>query len=123
MNIRPLRDHRGVIQGAINCFQDISQQKRIEAEVNCKSKDLEDFFENSAIGLHIVSAAGIILRANKAELELLGYPADEYVGRHIAEFHADAPVIGDILDRLSCGESLIAIPPACAHGMARSSMC
>ncbi|MFQ6241946.1 PAS domain S-box protein [Sinorhizobium meliloti] len=110
VNIRPLRDHRGAIQGAINCFQDISQQKRIEAEVIRKSKDLEDFFENSAIGLHIVSAAGIILRANKAELELLGYPADEYVGRHIAEFHADPPVIGDILDRLSCGEKLDRYP-------------
>jgi PAS domain S-box-containing protein len=110
VNIRPLRDHRGEIQGAINCFQDISQQKQIEAEVSRKSKDLEDFFENSAIGLHIVSAAGIILRANKAELELLGYPADEYVGRHIAEFHADPPVIGDILDRLSCGEKLDRYP-------------
>lgn len=110
VNIRPLRDHRGAIQGAINCFQDISQQKRIEAEVNRKSRDLEDFFGNSAIGLHIVSAAGIILRANKAELELLGYPADEYVGRHIAEFHADAPVIGDILHRLSCGEKLDRYP-------------
>lgn len=110
VNIRPLRDHRGAIQGAVNCFQDISQQKRIEAEVNRKSKDLEDFFENSAIGLHIVSAAGIILRANKAELELLGYPADEYIGRHIAEFHTDAPVIGDILNRLSCGEKLDRYP-------------
>ena len=27
VNIRPLRDHRGTIQGAINCFQDISASK------------------------------------------------------------------------------------------------
>ena len=26
----------------------------------------------------------------------LGYTRDEYVGRHIAEFHADPPVIADI---------------------------
>ena len=110
VNIRPLRDHRGHIQGAINSFQDISAHKTVEEEARRKSKDLEDFFENSAIGLHIVSGEGIILRANKAELDLLGYAADEYIGRHVAEFHADAPVIGDILKKLSCDEKLDRYP-------------
>lgn len=73
-------------------------------------EELEDFFENSAVGLHIVSGEGIILRANKAELDLLGYGAEEYIGRHVAEFHEDAPVIGDILQRLSCGEKLDRYP-------------
>ncbi len=75
-----------------------------------KSADLEDFFENSAVGLHIVSGEGIILRANKAELALLGYTAEEYIGRRIADFHADAPVIDDILHKLGSGESLDAYP-------------
>jgi PAS domain S-box-containing protein len=94
VNIRPLKDHRAEIQGAINCFQDISARKAIEDQLRQSHLALEDFFENSAVGLHIVSGDGIIQRANKAELELLGYTAEEYVGRHIAEFHADAPVIG-----------------------------
>ena len=110
VNISPLRDHEGKIQGAINCFQDISEHKLMEDAVRNKSADLEDFFENSAIGLHIVAGNGIIQRANKAELALLGYAADEYVGRHIAEFHADAPVIGEILQKLSCGERLDRYP-------------
>jgi PAS domain S-box-containing protein len=110
VNIRALRDHHGRIQGAINCFQDITAQKMMEDEVRHKNSELEDFFENSAVGLHIVSSQGVILRANKAELELLGYTAEEYVGRHIAEFHADAPVINDILDRLSCGRKLDRYP-------------
>lgn len=110
VNIRPLRDRLGRIEGAINCLQDVSAQLALEVELRSKGADLEDFFENSAIGLHIVSGEGIILRANKAELSLLGYRADEYVGRHIAEFHADRPVIGDILKRLSCGEKLDRYP-------------
>lgn len=110
VNIRALRDHYGRVQGAINCFQDITAHKKIEEELRRKNQDLEDFFENSAIGLHLVSAEGIILRANKAELDLLGYSKEEYVGRHIADFHADAPVIGDILQRLSCGEKLERYP-------------
>jgi PAS domain S-box-containing protein len=93
VNIRALRNRHGAIQGAINCFQDISEHKALEAEILRKNNDLEDFFENSAVGLHIVSGDGIILRANRAELEMLGYSADEYVGRHIAEFQDRKSVV------------------------------
>jgi PAS domain S-box-containing protein len=110
LNIRALRDQAGRIQGAINCFQDITGRKQVEEEVRRETQDLEDFFDNGAVGLHIVSGEGIILRANKAELDLLGYRREEYIGRHVAEFHVDAPVIGDILHRLSCGEPLDRYP-------------
>jgi PAS domain S-box-containing protein len=68
--------------------------------------ELEDFFENGTVGLHLVAADGTIIKANKADFEPLGYTAQEYVGRSITEFHADAPVIADILARLSRGERL-----------------
>ncbi len=110
VNIQALRDRDGKIQGAINCFQDISAHKAMEEALRRKNKDLEDFFENSAVGLHIVSGDGIIVRANRAELELLGYSAEEYIGRHIMEFHVDPPTIDDILRRLSCGEKLDRYP-------------
>src|SRR3979409_756952 len=55
--------------------------------------DFEDFFENCQLALHPVGGDVTILRANKAELELLGYSADEYLGRHIADFHADQSAI------------------------------
>jgi PAS domain S-box-containing protein len=106
VNIQALHGHDGKIQGAINCFQDITAHKQLEAEVLRKNEDLEDFFENAAIGLHIVDSNGIIVRANRAELDMLGYEADEYVGRSITDFHVDDQVIGDILGRLSCGEKL-----------------
>ena len=68
--------------------------------------DYEDFFENGGIPLHVVGADGTILRANGAELELLGYAEEEYVGRPIADFHVDADAIFDILTRLKRGEKL-----------------
>ncbi|WP_039011770.1 PAS domain S-box protein [Pseudomonas brassicacearum] len=110
MNIRALRDRQGGVQGVINCFQDVSAHHAMAEELRRKSDDLEDFFENSAVGLHIVSGEGIILRANKAELTLLGYSADEYIGRHITEFHLDEPVIGDILTKLGSGDCLESYP-------------
>ncbi|RWL10030.1 MAG: PAS domain S-box protein [Mesorhizobium sp.] len=72
--------------------------------------DYQDFFENGAIALHLVNADGIILHANKAELDLLGYPAEQYVGRHIAEFYPDRDAIEDILTRLASGEKIERYP-------------
>src|ERR1051325_894961 len=58
---------------------------------------LRDFVETSTIGLHWVGADGTILWANQAELDLLGYTREEYIGRNISEFHADEDVINNIL--------------------------
>jgi len=71
-----------------------------------ESQDFIDLFENGAIGLHFVGPDGIILNANQAELDFLGYSRAEYIGHHIAEFHVDASVIADILERLSRKEIL-----------------
>ena len=82
--------------------------------------DLADFFENAAIPLHWVGANGIVLRANRAELEFLGYSAEEYVGRNIADFHADSDVICGILDRLTRGDTLRDEPARMRAGSSRS---
>jgi PAS domain S-box-containing protein len=74
------------------------------------SSEVEDFFENGAMALHIVGRDGTILRANKAELDLLGYEASEYVGHHIADFHDDKEAIQDILKRLAHGEKIDRYP-------------
>jgi PAS domain S-box-containing protein len=110
VNIRPLFDADGGIQGAINCFHDISPRKAIERELASSSTQLEDFFENSVVAMHIVDDGGIVVRANRAELDMLGYREDEYIGCPITDFHADAPVIADILERLGRGEVLADYP-------------
>ena len=72
--------------------------------------DLEDFFENGAVALHLVGSDGTILKANKAELDLLGYEEHEYVGRQIADFHDDEETIAEILARLTRGEKIDKFP-------------
>src|SRR5262249_10291335 len=62
--------------------------------------------DSAALRLHWISPEGIILRANQAALRLLGYTRDEYLGHHIAEFHADQQASADILRRLHAGEAL-----------------
>src|SRR3712207_2807129 len=79
-------------------------------ELRRRERELSDFIENASVGLHWVGSDGTILRANQAELDLLGYTREEYIGRHIAEFHADEEVINDILARLTRGECLDKYP-------------
>ena len=109
-SVEPLFDEGGAPVGAVSCFQDVTELRRASEELEHSKDDLEDFFENGAVGLHVVGSDGKILRANKAELDMLGYSADEYIGRDIADFHADEPVIGDILNRLGKGEKLDRYP-------------
>jgi PAS domain S-box-containing protein len=77
----------------------------LEARERSES-ELRDFFENSSVGLHWTGPDGIILRANQTELDMLGYSKEEYVGRHIADFHTDKQLIEDTLRRLAAGETL-----------------
>jgi PAS domain S-box-containing protein len=102
----PVRDEQGRVQMAISIFRDITEELRAEKALRRSEQELADFFENASVGLHWVGPDGTILRANQAELDLLGYAREEYVGHNIAEFHADDQAIGDILKRLTCGETL-----------------
>jgi PAS domain S-box-containing protein len=86
---------------------DLVERTRNEMALRRSEHELRDFLENASVGIHWVGPDGVIIWANQAELDLLGYSKEEYVGRHIAEFHVDAPVIGDILRRLTGRETLI----------------
>jgi PAS domain S-box-containing protein len=70
----------------------------------------EAFFESSIVPMRSLDASGIILRANQAELEFLGYTRDEYVGRDIAAFHEDPASTAEMIARLARGEQLVKQP-------------
>lgn len=77
-----------------------------EKQLRHQYEKLTDFVENGAVCLHWVGPDGTILWANKAEMHSLGYSPEDYVGQHIAQFHADEDVINDILCRLTANETL-----------------
>ena len=47
---------------------------------------ISDFMENAPIGMNWVDGAGTILWANRAELEILGYDPEEYMGQNLMDF-------------------------------------
>jgi len=103
----PVKDAQGQILRWFGTNTDVTEQIEAEKALRRSEKQLNDFFDTATLGLHWVGADGTILRANQAELDLLGYTAEEYIGRPIAEFHVDAPIIEDILSRLCNNEKLI----------------
>ena len=102
----PLHDASGKVVGAVNMLVDITERKKAEETLRRAEQELRDFVENASIGMHWVGPDGTILWANRTEMEMLGVTHDEYIGRHIAEFHADPAAIEDILRRLNDGEML-----------------
>lgn len=101
--------------------EEIVLRRRAE-ELARKSKlELADFCENAPVPLHWLGPDGTILWANQAELDLLGYAREEYVGHSVVEFHADRETADDFLRRLSANETLHDFPArlTCRDGSVR----
>ena len=87
-------------------LHDISERKRAELRLKQSQQELKDFVESAVIGLRWIAPDGIIVWANQAELNLLGYQEVDYVNRHFREFHEDSWVADDIIKRFQGGEEL-----------------
>jgi PAS domain S-box-containing protein len=102
----PAATDRLMLGVAANQAAIVLQQHRSDARIRRSEQELTDFFDNATVGLHSAGPDGTILRVNRAELTMLGYSADEYIGHRIAEFHVDGRVIEGILRRLRAGENV-----------------
>ena len=91
-------------QKAMALEREVERRSRAEAALIQRERELADFVENAAEGLHRIAGDGTIVWANAAELDMLGYERHEYVGHHIAEFYVERTVIETILEKLAAGE-------------------
>jgi PAS domain-containing protein len=60
----------------------LEPQLEAEAALRRSQMELADFFDNATIGLNWIGADGVVQRANRAQLAMLGYAASDYVGGH-----------------------------------------
>ncbi|WP_292934844.1 ATP-binding protein [Noviherbaspirillum sp.] len=105
--------HRAIatLQQKSNALEsEVARRKETEHALQRREQELSDFLENALEGMHRVGPDGTILWANRTELELLGYAPEEFIGHHIAEFHADREAIDDICSKLRSGETLYDYP-------------
>lgn len=100
----------GQISGAVNVFREISERKRIEAELERHRRNLEELVQQrtseliqtearashildaSADGLYGIDRAGIVTFMNPAGCAILGYTPEQVVGRlaHTLFHHSKA---------------------------------
>ncbi len=104
--VKPLLNPEGAIVGVVGLAVDVSDRERAFAQAHRRALELEDFVEHTPVGIRWTGPDGTILRANQAELEMLGYRSEEYVGKDVAAFHVDPEVAADTLRRLRAGEPL-----------------
>lgn len=102
----PDRGYDGKVLGVVLQVRDITFQKQHEQLLIQNQEEVKDYIENAAIGLHWVNEDGIIIWANQAELDMMGYEKEEYIGQPISNFHASSEAINDILIQLKNKQSL-----------------
>jgi PAS domain S-box-containing protein len=93
MHIEPIKDHNGIVRGAINCFHDVTDRVRAEELVRQKDQRLAATYELAEIGIAEVNADGELARVNAHLAALLGYPEEELLGRSIFD-----PALTDTAD-------------------------
>ncbi|WP_286752199.1 MULTISPECIES: PAS domain S-box protein [Sphingobacterium] len=84
----------------------IERLEKENRDLKQRVSELSEFIEKASISLHWVNSDGIIIWANQAELDLLGYTYSEYIGQPIKNYHADQNTINDILSKLANNERI-----------------
>jgi PAS domain S-box-containing protein len=65
---------------------DVREQRRAERALKRSESTFRDLFDDAPVAYHELDTAGRVLRVNKTELALLGYTAEEMIGRPIWDF-------------------------------------
>jgi PAS domain S-box-containing protein len=100
----------GLLEAAANLGKQLGQfatRRRALRELAHREAELADLFDHAPVPMHASDAHGRIVRANAAELALLGYEAEAYVGRRVADLHVDPALAARMLERLRAGESVV----------------
>jgi len=87
------------------------QTRANDGEADLRSPELAPYWLSAIIesaddAVISKTLEGVITSWNRGAKRIFGYTREEYVGHHIAEFHADREVIEDILARLTRDETL-----------------
>jgi PAS domain S-box-containing protein len=120
VNVVPFRDSQGAIIGAISCWRDITQRKRIEEALRSSEAKFSTAFDHSPLALTVTTLKdGRLIEVNSAFERLSGYSREEALGHTPEELRLwiDLEQKAEGLKHLRLGDH---IPPAEARFRTRS---
>jgi PAS domain S-box-containing protein len=86
VNIDPLRNAKGELVGAVNCFLDVTERKRVDEALErsrLRAREHEQLlaatYEHAAIGISEIAPDGSFLRVNEAICAISGYSREEHM--------------------------------------------
>lgn len=99
--IEPFQGEEGS-SGGILLLEDVTEQARIQSEMEDSEKQLAHVIESSPDPMLVIDASGKVLQWNRAMVEMTGYPAEEMVGKSNYEygrvFYGEArPILVDLI--------------------------
>lgn len=90
VNIDPLRNAEGEVVGAVNCFLDVTERKRIDAALERsrlhtreQEQRLAATYEHAAIGISEIAPDGHFLRVNEAICAITGYDREHLLANKL----------------------------------------
>jgi PAS domain S-box-containing protein len=75
-----------------------------------QNEKLTDFIADSPIPINLINGSGIIIWANQEELDFLGYREEEYIGKHLSNFHASNEMLETIISKQLKNEKVVNCP-------------
>ncbi|MBN1104656.1 MAG: PAS domain S-box protein [Deltaproteobacteria bacterium] len=93
----------------VSFLTDVTERIRREEALKASEERYRDLYDNAPVGYHEIDTDGRITRVNRTELDMMGYTAQEVVGRYMWEFVAEEEAGSRLRAKLS-GEVPVGIP-------------
>ena len=84
-------------------------RESVDTALAISQQGISDFMQNALIGIHWVDQDGIVVWANRSELEMLGYQSEEYIGQALHDFHVDQAAASCAFKQLLNDEPVIGL--------------
>lgn len=79
-NVDPVLDDDGVPVGTVNCFQDLSEHKRMEDALRERDQRLSATYDHVDVGIAEADETGKIVRVNETMCRIAGFSREEMLG-------------------------------------------
>lgn len=87
-----------------------AKNQELIVKIKARERELIDLVDHAVIGMQRLDEMGHVVWANRCLLDAMGYAADDYMGRSLADFCLDTSAAENVITRLRRHERLIDYP-------------